>query len=137
MPAPIDNIVAPIPITLFTEFNSWPITRPVVVIPVPPAISNTVSHAYHLYPLQIDFKKTLLSKKDFYEKMKQQGILFQVHYIPVHLQPYYRKQFGFKKGDFPIAEKFYDHEVTLPIYPKLSRDDQNIVINNINKFYAI
>ena len=60
-----------------------------------------------LHADEIDFAKAGLNKIKFYEKMKQQGILLQVHYLPVHLQPYYRKQFGYKKGDLPNAEEYF------------------------------
>ena len=52
----------------------------------------------------IDFKKSRESKKILFEKMKNNTVNLQVHYIPIHLQPYYRKNYGFKKGDFPISE---------------------------------
>ena len=64
------------------------------------------------------------------------GINLQVHYIPVHLQPFYQKNYGFKPGDYPVAEDFYAREVSLPIYPDLSNDDQEkvikILIHHIN-----
>ena len=66
--------------------------------------------------------------------MKQAGINLQVHYIPIHLQPFYRKKYGFQKGDFPISEKFYKQEVSLPIYPDLSSEDQERVIENIVEY---
>ena len=62
---------------------------------------NYAEHAYHLYPLQIDFDKLTLTKSEFFEKMKESGINLQVHYIPVHLQPYYQKNYGFNTGEFP------------------------------------
>ena len=64
-----------------------------------PEVDENCYHSYHLYPLLIDFKKFNINKQDFYTKMKELGILLQVHYIPVHLQPYYKKKFGFEKGD--------------------------------------
>ena len=92
-----------------------------------------VKHAYHLYPLQVYFDKINLSKVEFFRKMKKNGINLQVHYNPIHLQPYYHKRFGFKKGDFPISENFYRNEISLPIYPKLSSNDTITVINSILK----
>ena len=71
-----------------------------------PEAHNSIGHAYHLYPLQIDFEKLSLTKPDFFQKIKQLGINLQVHYIPVHLQPFYKRNYGFKSGDYPIAEKF-------------------------------
>lgn len=90
-----------------------------------------VGHAYHLYPLQIDFEKLAITKSVFFKKMKESGINLQVHYIPVHLQPYYQKNYGFRSGDLPVAEKFYAKEVSLPIYPDLSIDDQEQVIKSV------
>ena len=84
-----------------------------------PENQNSVEHAYHLYPLQINFEKLPITKPEFFYKMKQVGINLQVHYIPVHLQPFYRKQYGFKEGDYPVSESFYRNEVSLPIYPDL------------------
>jgi len=96
-----------------------------------PETHNSVKHAYHLYPLQIDFEELSLIKSDLFRKAKKAGINLQVHYIPVHLQPYYRKNYGFNSGDFPIAESLYRKELSLPIYPDLSIDDIRLVVNNI------
>jgi dTDP-4-amino-4,6-dideoxygalactose transaminase len=59
----------------------------------------------------------------------------QVHYIPVHLMPYYR-QFGWKEGDMPFAEKYYRHCLSLPIYPTLTEEEQTFVIKTIEEFYG-
>ena len=63
--------------------------------------------------------------------MKESGINLQVHYIPVHLQPFYKKNYGFNTGDFPVSERFYRNEVSLPIYPDLSTKEVTFVVNNI------
>ena len=65
--------------------------------------------------------------------MIKQNINLQVHYIPIHLQNYYRKKYGFKKGDFKNAENFYKKEVSLPIYYNLKKLDQLRVIKLIRK----
>ncbi|MBS3945441.1 MAG: UDP-4-amino-4,6-dideoxy-N-acetyl-beta-L-altrosamine transaminase [Melioribacter sp.] len=96
-----------------------------------PYVSKKVKHAYHLYPLQIKFDELNINKKDYYNLLKELGVVFQVHYIPVHLQPYYRKNFGFKPGDFPIAEKFYEREVSIPIYPTLTKIDLTKISRSI------
>ena len=96
-----------------------------------PENQNSVEHAYHLYPLQINFEKLPITKPEFFYKMKQVGINLQVHYIPVHLQPFYRKQYGFKEGDYPVSESFYRNEVSLPIYHDLSTEDISLVVNNL------
>ena len=96
-----------------------------------PKVQDSFEHSYHLYPLQIDFEKLSISKIEFFEKMKKAGINLQVHYIPIHLQPYYQKNYGFQQGDFPFAEYFYRNEVSLPIYPDLSMDDVSLVIDSV------
>ena len=96
-----------------------------------PKVQSKAEHSYHLYPLQINFEKIPLTKVHFFEKMKNAGINLQVHYIPVHLQPFYQKKFGFRKGDYPISERFYQNELSLPIYTNLSDKDVSLVIDNV------
>jgi len=98
------------------------------------AFNDLFKSSYHLYPLQIDFQKINISKLELFNKMKKSGINLQVHYIPVHLQPFYRKNYRFQKGDYPHSEKFYQNEVSLPIYPDLTIDEQVKVIENTKKY---
>ena len=102
-----------------------------------PKINNNFSHAYHLYPIKINFKKIGISKKYFFNQMKKKNILLQVHYIPIYHQPFYKKKFSFKKKDFINAEEFYNQEVSLPIYYSLSERDQRKVISNIKNILKI
>jgi len=99
-----------------------------------PKVQKNVNHSYHLYPLKIDFDRAILDKNKFFEKMTAHNISLQVHYIPVYLQPYYRKNFDYKKGNFRVAEKFYKQEISLPIYPDLLADEQKFVIDTILNF---
>lgn len=99
-----------------------------------PETHNSVDHVYHLYPLQIDFNKLSLTKTEFFEKMKQMGTNLQVHYIPVHLQPFYKQNYGFKLGDYPLAEKFYDRAISIPLYPSLTGAEVKKVVMDITKF---
>ena len=92
-----------------------------------PKCMNSIQHSYHLYPIRINFNKTKISKVKFFQKMKEFGINLQVHYYPVHLQPYYKKRYGFSLNQFPIAEEFYKREVSLPIYPELKIKQANYV----------
>lgn len=91
--------------------------------------------AYHLFPLLINFGKIKKTKTELFKDLEKNGLHLQVHYIPVHLQPYYKK-FGYKLGDFPNAEKFYQQEVSLPLYPSLTSSDINKIIKTI-KTYAV
>jgi len=98
-----------------------------------PSVHKNVKHSYHLYPLQIKFENLKISKREYFEKMRENNIGLQVHYIPVHLQPYYKKNFGFKEGDFPFAESFYKREVSIPIYPALQKEDLEYIVNKIKE----
>jgi UDP-4-amino-4,6-dideoxy-N-acetyl-beta-L-altrosamine transaminase len=102
-----------------------------------PETHYLVEHAYHLYPLQINFEKTKLTKPELFTKTKESQIHLQVHYIPIHLQPFYQKNYGFNLGDFPVSESFYSNEISLPIYPGLSTDDVSLVVNNILKILSV
>lgn len=85
-------------------------------------------HAYHLYIIEVDDRDGLLNH------LRSKEIFAQIHYIPVHLMPYYR-QFGWKEGDFPLAESYYKKCISLPIYPTLTNEDQTFVIKQILDFY--
>ena len=98
-----------------------------------PKSDNAIKHAYHIYPLKINFSSINVSKQDFFNKLLSLGIRLQVHYIPVHLQPYYQTNYNFKSGDFPIAEDFYAKEVSLPIFQNLTNDQLSFVIDAINR----
>ena len=98
-----------------------------------PKVAAKMGHAYHIYPLRINFKKIGISKEIFFKRLKKSGINLQVHYIPIHLQPYYKKKFNFKHGDFPVAEKFYDEEVSLPIFYGLKNSQIKFIISKIKK----
>ena len=80
--------------------------------------------------------KLVNSSKDFhikfFENMRLRGIGVQLHYYPVHLQPYYRK-YGFKEGDFPMAEKYATSALSIPLFPNLKKEEQIRVINTIKK----
>jgi len=84
-------------------------------------------HAYHLYIVEVNDRKGL------YDYLREHKIFAQVHYIPVHLQPYYR-QFGWTKGDLPNAENYYQKCISLPMYPALTSDEQKFVIDKISEF---
>ena len=97
-----------------------------------PKVGKNYSHAYHLYPLLINF--SLSEKVKLFNNFNRKKIKLQVHYVPIHLQPYYKKNYGFRKGDFPIAEDFYKKEVSLPIYYSLKKDKVFEIIKKIKFF---
>jgi len=85
-------------------------------------------HAYHLYVIEVEDRMGL------FNYLKEHNIYAQIHYIPCHLMPYYR-QFGWKEGDMPNAENYYKHCISLPMYPTLTHEQQDFVINKINAYY--
>ena len=101
-----------------------------------PQIAKKSVCAYHLYPLLIDFKNLGIQKHDFFKNFYNKGINFQVHYIPIHLQPFYKKKFNYKSGDFPNSEEFYSKQISLPIYPSLKDSELQYVVKELNKFLS-
>lgn len=87
-------------------------------------------YSYHLYILQCE------KRAELYQHLKDNGINTQVHYIPIHFQPFYKNKYGYGKNDFPLAEKYYDHALSLPLYPSLSVNEQKFVIESIFEFYG-
>jgi UDP-4-amino-4,6-dideoxy-N-acetyl-beta-L-altrosamine transaminase len=86
-------------------------------------------HAYHLYVLEVE------NRLGLYEYLREHGIFAQIHYIPCHLMPYYR-EFGWKEGDLPFAEQYYKHCISLPMFPTLSEEEQDYVINTVKAYYG-
>jgi UDP-4-amino-4,6-dideoxy-N-acetyl-beta-L-altrosamine transaminase len=86
-----------------------------------------VQNAHHLFVIEVSDRKGL------YEHLRAAGIFAQIHYVPVHLMPYYR-QFGWKAGDFPDSEAYYRRCISLPMYPTLTADEQQHVIAKVKEF---
>ncbi len=99
-----------------------------------PYINSFCSHSFHLFPVQIVFKNLKKSKKQFFKYMLKNKIKLQVHYIPVHLQKYFKKNFLFKKGDFKVSENFYEKTVSLPIFYSLKDSQIRNICSKINRF---
>lgn len=80
----------------------------------------------HLYPIRLKINRIGKTRRDVFESLRDQGIGVNVHYIPVHIQPYYKK-IGFKVGDFPEAERYYTEAISLPIFQTMSEGQQDEV----------
>ena len=90
-------------------------------------------HSYHLYPIRL--KSHLWEKKrEIFRKLREEGVGVQIHYIPVYLHPYYQR-LGYQKGICPKAENFYQAEISLPIYPAMTDEDIEFVIEKILKVF--
>jgi UDP-4-amino-4,6-dideoxy-N-acetyl-beta-L-altrosamine transaminase len=96
-----------------------------------PKESKFSKSAWHIYPIQ--FKN--LDRKKVFDELQKQGIGVQVHYMPLHLHPFYQKKFGYKKGDFPNAENYYDRAITIPLFPKMADSDVKRVITIIKNIF--
>ena len=84
--------------------------------------------ALHLYPIKLDTNKLTRSKQEIFQKLRANGIGVNVHYIPIHTQPVYQR-LGFKKGDFPNAEHYYERAISIPMYSAMTQDQQDAVIS--------
>ena len=92
-----------------------------------PFISDTIYHAYHLYIIQVE------NRSGLYNYLHENNIYAQVHYVPLHMMPYYQ-QLGSKKGNMPVVEEYYEHCISLPMYPTLTEEEQVYVIQKIIEF---
>lgn len=100
---------------------------------ITPKIQKKTISSFHLYVIKL--KKKLKSKREkFYNYLKKNKIDINVHYIPVHLQPYYKK-LGFRKNDFKNSEEYADSAISIPIFPGIKKKNQKLIISKINKFF--
>ena len=94
---------------------------------LPHLIEREFSNAcFHLYPILVE------DREEFYHNARRVGLNLQVHYIPVHTQPYYQTQ-GYKWGDYPNAEEYYNHCISLPLYPDLTDEDLQEIVKRIKE----
>ncbi len=100
---------------------------------ITPQVSKYCDHSYHLYPLQIRFDKINISKKKLFKIFYKKGINLQVHYIPIFLQKFYRKNYKFNLDELKNSIDFYKNEISIPIYKELTSNQVEYVINNILK----
>ncbi|OAY87283.1 UDP-4-amino-4,6-dideoxy-N-acetyl-beta-L-altrosamine transaminase [Bacillus subtilis subsp. subtilis] len=99
---------------------------------ITPFVHDDGRHAWHLYVLQVDEKKAGVTRSEMITALKDEyNIGTSVHFIPVHIHPYYQKQFGYKEADFPNAMNYYKRTLSLPLYPSMSDDDVDDVIEAV------
>jgi perosamine synthetase len=106
-----------------TAFAKIPTVRPL-------AVQGDVLHAYHLYVIRLD---PHLDRAKVFAALRVRGIGVNVHYIPVHLHPFYRRRFGTGPGLCPVAEAAYEQIVSLPIFPRMNDSDVRSVIVAVQK----
>jgi len=94
------------------------------------------THAWHIYPLCIDFSRLSIDRDNFISALSRENIAANVHFIPVHMMNYYKKTFGYRPDDFPVSYHTYLQEVTLPLYPQMSDKDVARVIDAMDKLFS-
>jgi len=98
-----------------------------------PVCRSNVEHAWHLYVIQLNLERLRLTRNEFVEALRDEGIGTSVHFIPLHLHPYYRDKFGYKPSDFPNASSAFERIVSLPIYPTMTETNIEVVISAVKK----
>ena len=93
-----------------------------------PVCRPNVQHAWHLYIIQLELERLKITRNEFIEALKKENIGTSVHFIPLHLHPYYRDTFGYKPEDFPNASAVFERIISLPIYPRMTEIDFDHVV---------
>jgi len=99
----------------------------------PLSVYPHVVHVYHLYVVRLKLQHTSKSKRQIYNALRNAGIGVNVHYIPVHLHPYYRERFGTREGMCPVSERAFEEILSIPIFPDMRDEDVRRVIDEITK----
>jgi perosamine synthetase len=93
-----------------------------------PQASTNVQHAWHLYVIQLELDRLRITRNEFIRRLQQAGIGCSVHFIPLHLHPYYRDTCGYRPDDLPVASKLFQRVLSLPLYSKMAEADVARVI---------
>ena len=99
---------------------------------ITPVQSSDSYSSLHLYPIQLKLEQISKSHNEIFDELRQSGVGVNLHYIPIHMQPYFENM-GFKKGDFPIAEDYYTRVISVPIYQNLIFETQDKVVSILKK----
>ena len=100
---------------------------------LPPAGRAEANPAWHLYPIRLDLAQLTVRRAEIFRALRAENIGINVHYIPVHLHPYYRDRFGYKVGEFPVAEDAYERLISLPMFHAMTDQDVDDVIQAVRK----
>jgi perosamine synthetase len=92
-------------------------------------VSADINHAWHLYVVQVDFEQIGMDRNTVFKQLRDEGIGVNVHYLPVHLHPFYQNNFGTHSGICPHAESAYEELLSLPIHPSMTDADIDKVIS--------
>jgi perosamine synthetase len=100
---------------------------------IPPSVRADVNPAWHLYPIRVDLAKLTVDRGQIFRALRSENIGVNVHYIPVHLHPYYRDQFGHRDGECPVAEAAYERLISLPMFHGMTDADVGDVVRAVSK----
>jgi len=103
---------------------------------VVPSVRQEANPAWHLYAIRLDFSRLCARRAEVFRALRAENIGVNVHYIPVHLHPYYRMSFDYKGGEFPVAEEAYERLISLPIFHGMTDEDARDVIRAVTKIVA-
>ncbi len=98
-----------------------------------PVESRDVKAVYHIYVIQLRTKLLKVGREEIFEALRAENIGVNVHYMPLHLHPFYQNEFEYRKGDYPKSEIYYERAITLPLFPKMNDEDVEDVINAVKK----
>jgi perosamine synthetase len=104
-----------------------------------PAVRAEANPAWHLYPIRLDLGKLAADRAQVFRALRAENIGVNVHYIPVHLHPYYRERFGYRGGEFPVAEDAYSRLISLPMFHAMNdRDVEDVIqaVRRVTGYYA-
>jgi perosamine synthetase len=100
---------------------------------ITPGENRDAKPVYHIYVIQLRTELLKVDRKEIFEALRAENIGVNVHYMPLHLHPFYQQECGCRKGDYPKAERYYERAITLPIFPKMSDEDIEDVIKAVKK----
>lgn len=100
---------------------------------VMPGVRPNLNPAWHLYPIRLDLDKLRAARGEIFRALRAENIGVNVHYVPVHLHPYYRQQFGYKGGEYPVTEGAYEQLISLPMFHGMSDQDAEDVVEAVAK----
>jgi dTDP-4-amino-4,6-dideoxygalactose transaminase len=96
-----------------------------------PTVADDRTSAWHLYVLRLNLEEISITRSEMIEKLKERGIGTSVHFIPLHMHPYYRKTYGYCAEDFPVASRQYERYLSLPIFPGMTPEQVDSVIESV------
>ena len=101
-----------------------------------PTVQPNRIHSWHLYPVRLKLDRLSIDRGQFITEMKERGIGTSVHWMPLHMHPYYREKYGYCPEDLPVAGALYPEMVSLPLYPDLTEEQVGYVCNTIKDVLA-